>query len=545
MYRAIRTMDDMATGTSTPETSRDTAEPVKADTRLRAYYWLPVVFPMVVGAALLTWQLAQPQALRGVVGYDEGAYFGAAIRMAHGQMPYLDYAFVHPPGIAVLLMPVALMGRLIGDDLAFACARIITAAVAITNIGLVSRIVRRHGAVATVAGGLLLAAFPLAVAATHTVLLDPYLLLFTLLGTFLLFDACGDVADARHVSVAGALFGVAALVKLWALLPLIAASVVVVWSARSARRLLSLLAGSIVAFALGAAVFVMLAPARFAHDVVSSQLGRVGTGTWALSVRERLSLLLGVEDSPTAPGVRRATWGAVGLVCVVVALMVLGRRFVRAVDWFAVLATVAMTVGVLSSATFYRYYAYYPIALGALLLGTCIGLTRSLIVGHHGGPRIRATHWFDIGALGLVVTVLVLVIPHDTAYIHTYLASAFDESTLVRSTIPAGSCAISDTPGVLIAADRYSTGPRSCPRLVDPYALFLTENEGRETSTVAPFSSSFVALWSDWFTRAEFVVLAGPHSNFVPWTPQLASEFDATYELVARAERTFIYRRRN
>ena len=48
---------------------------------------------------------------------------GTAIRLVHGVLPYRDYAFVHPPGIALLMTPAALVGRFVGTHDAMAVAR--------------------------------------------------------------------------------------------------------------------------------------------------------------------------------------------------------------------------------------------------------------------------------------------------------------------------------------------------------------------------------------------------------------------------------------
>ena len=47
----------------------------------------------------------------GVTQYDDGVYLGAAIRFVSGVLPYRDFVFVQPPGIVVLMSPVALLGR--------------------------------------------------------------------------------------------------------------------------------------------------------------------------------------------------------------------------------------------------------------------------------------------------------------------------------------------------------------------------------------------------------------------------------------------------
>ena len=75
---------------------------------------------VAIGAALLAsglcaWQLTLQGVLTGAVTqYDDGVYLGAAIRFVSGVLPYRDFVFVQPPGIVVLMSPVALLGRAMG-----------------------------------------------------------------------------------------------------------------------------------------------------------------------------------------------------------------------------------------------------------------------------------------------------------------------------------------------------------------------------------------------------------------------------------------------
>ena len=108
-------------------------------------------------------------------GYDDGVYLGAATRLVHGVLPYRDFDFVQPPGITLVMGPVALIGRLIGTRDAMAVARCFTAAVTGLNAALAALAVRDRGRTAMLVAGVSLALFPLAVAADQSLLLEPYL----------------------------------------------------------------------------------------------------------------------------------------------------------------------------------------------------------------------------------------------------------------------------------------------------------------------------------------------------------------------------------
>src|SRR6478735_7565455 len=99
-----------------------------AGLRLRAAHLqtplLPALVPGLVALAICVYQLSRPHAFWGVHGADDGLYLGAALRLAHGALPYRDFAFVHPPGMAVLMGPLGIF-RDTRD--AMAGARVVTA----------------------------------------------------------------------------------------------------------------------------------------------------------------------------------------------------------------------------------------------------------------------------------------------------------------------------------------------------------------------------------------------------------------------------------
>ena len=55
--------------------------------------------------------------------YDDGVWFGTAVRLAHGVLPYRSFVDDQPPGVPVLMLPFALWSRSVGTRTAFAWAR--------------------------------------------------------------------------------------------------------------------------------------------------------------------------------------------------------------------------------------------------------------------------------------------------------------------------------------------------------------------------------------------------------------------------------------
>ena len=175
----------------------------------------------LIAAGLVFAELATPTGLYGVTQFDDSVYFASARHFVSGALPYRDFTMIQPPGITVLLAPIGLLSDLIGDRSGMAIARILTGLVAGANAAGVVWLLRRYGVIAAAIGGLALAIYPTAYLADHTLMLEPYLMLFCLLGTGLAFPA-GRQASASRLVAAGIAFGIAGSVKVWAILPIVA-----------------------------------------------------------------------------------------------------------------------------------------------------------------------------------------------------------------------------------------------------------------------------------------------------------------------------------
>ena len=62
--------------------------------------------------------------LYALASYDGSVYYTAAAGLAHGLLPYRDFLLLHPPGIAIALLPFALIGEHVGDAQGLAVARV-------------------------------------------------------------------------------------------------------------------------------------------------------------------------------------------------------------------------------------------------------------------------------------------------------------------------------------------------------------------------------------------------------------------------------------
>ena len=97
-------------------------------------------------------------------------------------------------------------------------ARLATAVADAANVTLIGLLVRHRGSLAVTLACAGYAIYPAALIASQTLLLEPWLNLFCLLGALLVFPP-GRRAGSRRLAWGGACFGFAAAIKIWAFAP--------------------------------------------------------------------------------------------------------------------------------------------------------------------------------------------------------------------------------------------------------------------------------------------------------------------------------------
>src|ERR1700730_4769954 len=155
---------------------------------------LAAIVPALIPLAIAGYQLAQPDALLGLHGSDDGVWLAPGLQLVHGAMPYRDYVWVHPPGIALLMAPFGFIGD---SRWVLVAVRVVSAIVVGLNVSLAAVAVRHRGSTAMLIAALALAVFPHAVVITHTMSLEPYLVMFCLLGAITMFRN-GSLASRRR-----------------------------------------------------------------------------------------------------------------------------------------------------------------------------------------------------------------------------------------------------------------------------------------------------------------------------------------------------------
>ena len=519
---------------------------------------------IAVGSALLAvglsliW-LALPGDLLGVAPYDAGVYFGVALRLVDGVVPYRDFVFVHPPGIALVMAPLALLSKVTGASAMFVASRVLTAAVAAANAGLTALVVRHRGRLAMAVAGAGMALFPYAATVSHDLKLEPYLVLLCLVA--LLVAQRPGSPSARRLMAIGLLVGLAGAVKIWAFFPFVALAGLEV--VRSRRRAALLVAGAAVGFGVPCLPFFVAAPSRMFHDVVLDQLGRGGYDYTAISLPNRLGYLSGANAlfGGTTVGAVLGTVLVVALVAGTAAVALDGRRHrgtFRFADALLAATALLSLVELLVAPGLYVTYSYFTapfvIGLGAVLVGE---LRRHLASarargGHVGlgpwrrSPFVRAA---TVAALcGLVGWLAVANLDAQVPLLGGGRLSAdgllLAEGPAIAAAIPAGTCVVSDDLSLLISANRSQATGRGCPQLIDPFGMWMVADHGRGAVGKAPRPRLLVAYWHGAFARAGALVLSNLDQLMIPWTPGLERQLRRNFRVVLTEPDASVYLRR-
>jgi alpha-1,2-mannosyltransferase len=504
--------------------------------RLSRLRWPVVVSLAVAGLALAACvdQLAQAHALLGGDEYDDGVYLGAALRLVNGAAPYRDFTFLHPPGIIVLLSPLAALARWTGTRAFTGEARVLTTLVASANAGLLAWLLRHRGTPAMLIAGGTLAVFPLAVAADHTVLLEPYLVLFCLLGATAMF--VGDnLASPKRLAWAGVAFGFAGAVKIWAIFPLAVALGCCVPVFR--RGIRPLLFGAVAGFTLASWPFFLLAPTSFVRDTIVLQLERTSSPGGSVSAGGRL---LNVTGLVGLPGIHATVHLAI-IVAVIYSFVVACAYLVppqpSRLDWFALGSASATVAAVFLAADFGPHFSYFTAAFLALLLAVSIERLMRAALDWAAGRRETSIGRSLARGPRLVVVVVLLALATVFAEGRLFIreqpwrVNFGDPGPPIARVIPKGACVVTDEPAFAIVADRFVADSSNCPSMVDSFGEWLAADPRHPPPSPGPYDPGLVSAWRSWFSRANYVILT---SQFrIPWTPDLRSWFASHFKLVS------------
>ncbi len=490
--------------------------------------WTPRAITRVVG--LLAGVMVLLELLHaGVIdSYDSGVYFDAAWRLWNGVVPYRDYVFVQPPGITLVLTPAALVGHLVSTSAGFWVGRVMSGAASVLNAVLVTSLLRSRGRVAMWVGGLAMTVTPITNVVGTGVKLEPFFMMFVLLGLRRLFASPTMTPSRRDLVWAGAFFALAISVKGWAVVPALVA--VVVLLPRLRHRLLALVVSTTAGVALLFGPFFVLAPGAMWRQVVVDQVTRA-----VPSVTPTLNRLIDLSGY-------QGTWLAPNAFTVIGFLAVAGLAVYLAVTNplrdplgpFAGLTSVLATAAILVTPQFFAYYCY----LVTPYLALALALVGSRFVH---SPRWR-TWRAEPRARRLVVAtgaLLVALLGGTTlsAYDQAASAAAATATAAIDRYVPAGSCVVYDVVYLGVVTNRLSDSPH-CPLIIDSYGMWL----GNGNQLVAP-PRLFSEQWRRYFAHAQYVVLSNNESTFIPWTPALTRWFQGVYAPLYGKDGVHIFRR--
>ena len=522
----------------------------------------------VLGLGLRLFYLTRPGYLLGVTEYDDGSYFGSAVRLAHGVLPYRDFVFVQPPGITLLMAPAALASKVIGTSAGLAVARVLTMLAGAAGVTLAGLLVRHRGVLAVLVACGVVAVYPDSVASSHTLLVEPWLVMFCLAGAVAVFDGDRITGSTRRLLWGGVAFGFAGVIEAWAIIPVL---VIAVLSIRRLRRAAVYLGGVAAGFAVPVVPFAALAPQNFYDSVITAQVGgRVNATRMPLWFRLRQ-----MSGFANQPDVRHLYVAGVTLLIVAfvitacAAALLLTRRLPPALEWFAYL-TAAAVVGIfLWPAQFHYHFSGFL----APFLGLSVALPAARLAaaivdrvggrpaggqpdgGQHagsrpadsqpgssqpagrkpaGGRRKLAGQALAWAAGGLAVAGIAAGTWNQAAF-ESKLEPDAPVAMMAagQRIIPPGACVLADNVAYTVTANRFISQVPGCPTIDDGTGANYALSHGRSTATGAGRVPAVAAMWRSAFEHAQYVWLTGLNHRRIAWTPALTAYFHEHFVHVA------------
>ena len=507
------------------------APPATAGRRARRRVALPgaigtvIIVATLVGLALRLYQLSRPGYLLGITEYDDGTDFGSAVRLVHGALPYRDFIMVQPPGITLLMAPVALATKTLGTVSGMAAARVLTALASAAAVPLGGLLTRHRGLLAVTVTCGILAVYPDSLLAARTVLLEPWLVLGCLLGALAVFD--GDrLAGGRRLLWGGLAFGFAGAVKVWAILPVL---VIIALTARRPRDAARFAAGVAVGFLAAVLPFALLAPGTFYSSVILAQLVRADLARVPLGFR--LQHMLGLTHAPQLPTPALVAIAA-AVIVIIAGLSVLAVRLTHqappALEKFATATFALVAVAFLWPSDFYNHYS----AFLAPFLALAIALPLSRVLGAPAVASARARRMVLLrrgAALLAVLTLTAFAALQAAAESHLAAAIPASEISAAERLIPPGACVLSDQMSYTIAIDRFASNAPGCSTMVDGVGSDYALSGGRNGLTGAGNVPAVEQLWMSAFRAAQYLWLTSDNTRRIPWTPRLRAYFLANF----------------
>jgi alpha-1,2-mannosyltransferase len=494
---------------------------------------LAIAFTTLLAVGLRVYYLSRPGYLLGVTEYDDGPYFGSAVRLVSGVMPYRDFILVQPPGITLLMLPAALLAKVTGTAWGMAVGRMLTALAGVVSVPLMGRLVRHRGVFTTLVACGMVAVFPDSVAAAHTVLVEPWLVLFCLIGAVLMVKD-DRLVNGRGLLLGGVAFGFAGVIEAWAVVPVVILLVLCLTDPVPGKsrlsRALPFAGGVAGGFLVPVLPFAVAAPRGFYQSLIVAQVGP-RSGATRVPLLSRLTEMTGLSDIrlpvhvnlllthfELSSGLVNWTMTAI-LVALAVGVpavlnLVTGKP-PTALEWFALASTELIVVMFLWPVQFHYHFA----AFLAPFLGLAIALPlpRLFALRKRAGEQARPSAGFRLAGLVVVLLVVFAFIQGRT---ESRLTPVVGPSAIAQAKriIPPGSCVVSDSAALLLLADRFVSDEPGCGVIDDGLGTDLALSHGLTPATGAAYVPAVTKLWSSAFEHAQFVWFTSHSWRRVAWS---------------------------
>ena len=404
--------------------------------------------------------------LRGLGNYDDGVYYGAAVAIVDGRVPYRDFVLLHPPGLPYLVLPFAALGRVVGEANGWVIARVCFMALAAAGAALSYAVARRFGCVSAILAGLTYACWEPALHAENTTSLEIPQNVLILMALLLIGrpDASPTNREERHGGgrlqqllgrgqarfvLAGAALGLSACVKIWGVVPLV---VIAIWQllVGGPRRVARLAVGAAVAGILVCGPTLVLAPGPMVRMVIEAQLTRAAS----VGLASRAVQMFG-GDAVAAQGAALGRVQVAGLIFVLVGALALSCLLTPGARIFAVLLGVEVLL-LLASPPYYSHYA--------TILTPALSLVAGVGAGRLVAWRTRIGRVAAVAAAGGVAAVAATQMGGGWRLRESPVYPA----AVVAPFVSSAHCVAADMPSVLILSGILTRNiEHGCPLRID------------------------------------------------------------------------------
>jgi hypothetical protein len=441
------------------------------------------------------------------------------------------------------MSPVGLLTYWTGTGWGLAIGRILTLLAGTAGVALAGLLVRHRGLLAVVLTCGIVAVYSDGVAAAHTVLVEPWLVLFCLAGAVTVFDGDRISASTKRLAWGGVLFGFAGAVEAWAIVPVLVLAALCLPHIKRA----AIFAGGVAAgFLIPVLPFAIAGPSQFYRSLITAQVG-YRAHALRVGVMLRLRNMIGL---PYALG-----WSKSLLLLAVLALVVLvvvawaGAIVVTqkpppTLDWFAGVSTVLIVAMFLWPPQFHYHFAEFLAPFMAMTVALPVA---RLFGGAQPGDGLTVT-WPRTGSaktarqvgmalVGVSAAALVVVAAFQLRFETGAPRVIGAIPAAIDNMVPPGACVLTDQVSVTLAANRFVSTDPNCPKLIDSLGTTLALSDGLKPQTGAAKVAAVNAMWSQTFSKSQYVLLTAANFRRIAWSPQLTAYFASHFHMVYQSPR--------